>query len=145
MMKLYKLITILLAGIILSAGHAVAQSSEGKTAQKLLDAVVGTWKLGTHSTTGKEIESQQAHIGETLEFTREAKFISRNSKQTLDSGYYRMNENQKKLYLESVKAHTPVEWNIRLKNNTLTLFKDGDEGKKNLQYIYLREAAEATK
>lgn len=136
-----------------SATYVNAQNSSGKTAQKLLDMVVGTWTLDSSYNVGgkKDVRTidQASHkseypgIGNNIEFTRDAKYIVRGQTSTApsDSGYYRANEEHKRIYLQSaVHQGSPMEWQASVKNGTLTLSKPAEKSDKNKQptYIYRR-------
>ena len=137
----------LLAGFALYLTMAVvpcnAQSSSGKTAQKLFDMVVGTWKLDTaYNYGGKKMDRNASSPGDmkSIEFTREAKYIVRNqSMQASDSGFYRANEDHKLIYLQSsIRQGQPSEWHASLKNATLTLVQEQPGDKKPMTYVYHR-------
>lgn len=150
-----KIILAAMFAACVTASSVKAQDSSGKTAQKLLDMVVGTWTLDSSYNVGgkKDIKTidQSSHkseypgIGNNIEFTRDAKYIvrSQTSNAPADSGYYRANEEHKRIYLQSaVHQGQPSEWQASVKNGKLMLSKPAQQAdKKNQQsptYVYQR-------
>jgi hypothetical protein len=120
-----------------------AQTSSGNTASKLIDRLVGTWKLTKVVNAKKEVDKNSHPEGMTqIEFTREAKFISYKNQVKADSGLFRTNEDHKLIYFEGGIDHKPKEWSVKLQGNMLTL---SQKEHPSTRYIYNREATEADK
>jgi len=158
-MKTNIIVAAVLAACLLTPS-AKAQDSSGKTAQKLLDMVVGTWTLDSSYNVGgkKDVKTidQASHkneypgIGNNIEFTRDAKYIVRGqtSNAPSDSGFYRANEEHKLIYLQSsVHQGQPMEWHASIKNGRLTLSKPAEHTDKKKQqaptYVYQRRGNSA--
>ncbi|HEY9007436.1 hypothetical protein [Ohtaekwangia sp.] len=128
---------------VLLAGSTFAQQAS-QSGQKVIDLVVGTWQISQVFDGKKQIQSTSDTLIHTIEFTREAKYITRNNSQKLDSGLFRINENHKILYLESKNnangdAH-PVEWGLSLQGHILTLTGRGSPHAERFKYIYTRKS-----
>jgi hypothetical protein len=151
-MKAHKKITFsLLAFFVILSGSTYAQgpsNASQQPAKKLIEQVAGVWKV-TAMNDGKKAITQQVDSTalSSIEFTREAKYIMRTKTQRLDSGLYRLNEEQKTLYLESgVGTDTPpVEWGIDIKGNTLVLSGKATEHAKNYKYTLTRTSMATSK
>ncbi|HEY9046949.1 MAG TPA: lipocalin family protein [Ohtaekwangia sp.] len=128
---------------ILFAGSTFAQQAS-KSGQKIIDLVVGTWQISQVYDGKKQITSNSDTLVQTIEFTREAKYITRNNSQKIDSGLFRINENHKILYLESKNSADgearPVEWGLSLQNHILTLSGRGSPHAERFKYIYTRKS-----
>jgi hypothetical protein len=112
-----------------------------QTGQKVLDLMVGTWQISKVFDGKKELKSDADTTIQTMEFTREAKYISRTNQQKVDSGLFRVNENHKILYLESAgnADAPPEEWAITIKDNILTLAGRGTPQAARFKYQYVRK------
>lgn len=120
-------------------GSFAQQASQ--TGQKIIDLMVGTWQINKVFDGKKELKRNADTTVQTMEFTREAKYISRTSQQKVDSGLFRVNENHKILYLESAgdADAPPVEWAVTIKDNTLTLAGRGTPHAARFKYQYVRK------
>ncbi|MBT1709205.1 hypothetical protein KK062_13265 [Fulvivirgaceae bacterium PWU5] len=138
----------LLLGLSLSTATLFAQEANKPPIKKLIEKVPGVWKV-TEVNDGKKKISQTVDSTaiESIEFTREAKYIIRNKTQQLDSGLYRLNEQQKTLYLESRLSNDtpPAEWSIDVNGNTLTMTGKSSEATKNFKYTLTRISHKAGK
>ena len=137
----------LLLGLSLFTGSVFAQGSANQP-KKLIEKVPGVWKVTQVNDGKKEITQTVDSTGiESIEFTREAKYIIRNKTHRLDSGLYRLNEQQNSLYLESkLDSNTPpVEWGINVTGNTLVMTGKSSEGAKNFKYTLTRTSHKAGK
>lgn len=120
-------------------GSFAQQASQA--GQKVIDLMVGTWQISKVYDGKKELKSDADSTIQTLEFTREAKYIARTNQQKVDSGLFRVNENHKLLYLESAGNDNapPVEWAISIKDNILTMAGRGTPHAARFKYLYVRK------
>ena len=111
-------------------------STEQKTPVKMIEYLVGEWQMDSIS--GGSVNA--ARTNQTLTFTEEARYIVHTGNQKIDSGAFRMNEQLRNLYLESETNENPIEYEIDLKGDTLTLSptQDTPQGK-NIKYIYRKK------
>jgi ABC-type metal ion transport system substrate-binding protein len=137
--KINTLIMSLSLAMLFTSSFAQQASQSG---QKIIDLMVGTWQISKVYEGKKELKSDADTTIQTMEFTREAKFISRTNQQKIDSGLFRINENHKILYLESSenKDAPPTEWSVSLKDNTLTLAGRGSPQAASFKYLYVRKS-----
>lgn len=146
-MKTYRTIRLsLLLGLSLFTSSLFAQEANKTPTIKLIEKVAGVWKV-TQVNDGKKNIAQTVDSTaiESIEFTREAKYIIRNKTQRLDSGLYRINEQQKVLYLESkLSSNTPpAEWGLDVNGNTLVMTGKSSEATKNFKYTLTRTSHKA--
>lgn len=138
----------MLLGLSLFTCSLFAQEANKTPTTKLIEKVPGVWKV-TQVNDGKKNISQTVDSTaiESIEFTREAKYIIRTKTQQLDSGLYRLNEQQKVLYLESKLSRDtpPTEWGIDVNGNTLTMSGKSSEATKNFKYTLTRTSHKAGK
>jgi hypothetical protein len=106
-----------------------------KTAVKMIDNLVGEWKIDSASSRSGSEDTAGAK-DQTLTFTEEARYILRSGNKKVDSGAYRMNEQLKNLYLESEANEKPREYEIEVSQDTLILSSKEDKGE--TVYIYSR-------
>lgn len=144
-----------LMAFLLASAWAKAQDkpqqgvkNERKQVTKLIEAVVGTWQLKeTIDKNKKNGQSSKDTLGiGWIEFKHDGKYRSgsngtNGSIQPIDSGSYRLNEQQGILYLEPVVdksdiSHPPVEWAITVKKNVMTLEGMGSAHAKRFRYVY---------
>jgi hypothetical protein len=125
--------------VFIATGSFAQQASQA--GQKVIDLMVGTWQISKVFDGKKELKSDADTTIQTMEFTREAKYISRTNQQKVDSGLFRVNENHKILYLESAgdSDAPPVEWAISIKDNILTLAGRGTPHAARFKYQYVRK------
>jgi hypothetical protein len=142
---------------------------KNKNYQTLTERISGQWKLDRIVDSEESHNSQQGQKNEknkgpknpndvaevnsnqsnnamqVIEFSDDARYKMNNSTTALDSGNYTLNEQNQSLVLESdLTASSPSEWNITLKNNTLTLIGREDASKR-YKYIYSRMKQKALK
>jgi hypothetical protein len=162
---------LLLSLVLSSAALAQTKTTKDipkKNYQTLTERIRGQWKLDKIVDSEESHNSQQGQKNEknkgpknpndvtevnsnqsnnamqVIEFMDDARYKMNNSTTALDSGNYTLNEQNQSLVLESDLATTPFEWNITLKNNTLTLVGREDASKR-YKYIYSRMKEEALK
>lgn len=153
---------ILLAVFLLGSVAAFAQNSRpdqtkkdaknerNKEATKLIEAVVGMWQLQeTIDKNQKKGQLSKDTLGLAwIEFKPDGKYRSGSngkagSVQPLDSGSYRLNEQQGILYLEAsadndAVSHPPAEWSISVKKNIMTLEGKGSMHAQRYRYVYIK-------
>ena len=113
---------------------------------KLIDQLVGKWQLSKVYDGDRETDSSKHKSAmREIEFTEQAKYISTTPK--LDSGYFRTNEDHKRLYLENASTGqgSPKEWNIKIDNATLILSRNEPAKMKRYKYVYIRVPQEKAK
>ena len=113
---------------------------------KLIANVVGQWQLqGTVDKNKNQIEKDTTGM-EWIEFRPDGKYKSGSNGQSgavqpIDSGSYRLNEQNGRLYLQSAlsegeTSHVPSEWNISVKENVMKLSGTGSSHAERYQFIY---------
>ncbi|HEY3401820.1 MAG TPA: lipocalin family protein [Ohtaekwangia sp.] len=128
--------------ILVSLGsYAQAQSSKDIKI-KLIEKIVGSWSLkevyDSQSKTSRPGATQSTGFS-ALEFSPDGEFKSFSKGVTIDSGSYRLNENQGKLYLESTETkNDPSEWAISFKNDQMVLKGQGVKHAERYHYIFIR-------
>jgi hypothetical protein len=149
--------TLLVLFLFLSAGLAAQNTNpdkkkenlknEKKQVTKLIEAIVGTWQLSATLDKNKKGQSSKDTLGLAwIEFRPDGRYRSGNNGtngtiQVVDSGAYRLNEQQEILYLQADAdaakiSHPPAEWSISVKKNVMTLQGLGSGHAQRYQYIY---------
>jgi hypothetical protein len=113
---------------------------------KLIELIVGTWQLNgivdNAKNPNKGRDKGTANNGmQILEFDRDGRYKVNNSTNAVDSGSYRMNEQQGILYLESdADDISPAEWSIAVNKNVMSLTgrntEGGNQQTKRFKYVY---------
>jgi len=126
----------------MAALSANAQSSAGNVSSKLVDGLVGSWKLSKVYDGKKEVSTKsQKGIIDQVEFTREYKYMLRMNDAVTDSGFFRTNEIDHLIYLQSatkLEDHTPDEWKAQLNKNSLTISRRQPTEAKRFRYMYIK-------
>jgi hypothetical protein len=102
--------------ILLVCSSVRAQDSK-QTPDKIIDKIVGAWKI-QKITSGKEEVAKNPTSGQWIEFRSDGTYLDHST--SIDSGSYRIDENQSIVYFESVVNKDPsknatnmiVEWAI---------------------------------
>lgn len=122
-------------------------NTDRKTPVKIIEYIPGTWaieqvKRGKEDVTSTDTLAQN----QTLEFNREGRYLSYSGQEKIDSGAYRLNEQQAILYLESETNDKPSEWNVWFDpSGTMTLrMRDGSKHGESFTYIYRRQGTATT-
>lgn len=92
-------------------------NTEKETPTKLLEYLVGDWQVDN----AEANQNQQGNTPERLTFTEEGRYTVYSGNQKIDSGAYRMNEQLRNLYLESVANKTAIEYEISVNQDVMTL------------------------
>jgi hypothetical protein len=120
-----------------------AINSNKKTPVKIIEYIVGTWQIENVYKGDKEVSETDTLADEqrTMEFNRDGKYFLFSGTEQIDSGLYRLNEQQSKLYLESQGNGNPIEWNVTFRKNEMTLRNVQTSAKaEKLKYIYSRKS-----
>jgi hypothetical protein len=120
-----------------------AINSNKKTPVKIIEYIVGTWQVENVYKGNKDVSETDtlANDQRTMEFNRDGKYFLFSGTEQIDSGLYRLNEQQSKLYLESHGTGNPVEWNVAFRKNEMTLQNVQTSAKaEKLKYIYSRKS-----
>ncbi|HEX6892164.1 MAG TPA: hypothetical protein VF141_15765 [Chryseolinea sp.] len=102
--------------ILLVCTSIKAQDSK-QTPDKIIDRIVGAWKI-QKITSGKEEVAKNPTSGQWIEFRSDGTYL--NNATSIDSGSYRIDENQSIVYFESAVNKDPsknttnmvTEWTI---------------------------------
>ena len=141
-MKMLKVFFVVLCGFALTSAQA-QYSSGSKVSRKIVDSLVGVWQLHKAYDGKKEIPiTKQRAVINFIQFTREYKYSLVMNTSKSDSGYFRANEPQRLIYLESANNpnnHTPDEWRVKILKDTLTLSKTEPANERNFRYVYARQ------
>lgn len=114
-----------------------------ETPTKNIEKVVGVWEVtGIYKGTKDITNTDTVGLNRTFEFTRENKFISYSDSEQIDSGYFKLNEVQNLIYLESAAGNEVTEYKIRFDNNTMTLqpAQSADAHAQRFRYVYTRKS-----
>jgi hypothetical protein len=120
-----------------------AINSNKKTPVKIIEYIVGTWQVENVYKGNKDVSNTDtlANDQRTMEFNRDGKYFLFSGTEKIDSGLYRLNEQQSKLYLESQGNGNPIEWNVTFRKNEMTLQNVQTSAKaEKLKYIYSRKS-----
>jgi hypothetical protein len=132
---------MLLTGI--GATSLFAQNANGAP-DKIIDTIVGSWKI-QKILSGKKEVAKNPTSGQWIEFKSDGKYINHSA--SLDSGSYRTDENQSRLYLESNvydpgAKNAPMEigeWTVTFQEGMMTLERNDNKPRANKnKYIYAR-------
>ena len=127
-----------------------AQNAKNLPSKKI-GSIVGTWKVQKILSGANEV-AKNPTSGQWIEFRSDGKYV--NQAMSLDSGSFRLDENQSLLFLESSihsgeKKDTPKEigeWMVGFTNDTMTLQRKntGQQHADKMKYVYIRIADGAT-
>jgi hypothetical protein len=152
-MKIQKYILLIAGALFFVSAELMAQDSANvkkndndaintndRTPIKLIESIVGKWKVQTIYKGKKNITNLNSEgANQMIEFNREGRFVRQSNAAKIDSGAYRLNENQNSLYLESELRKEPVEYKVYFNRNTMTLkIKGTAEGAETYSYVYSR-------
>jgi len=134
-MKKILYVTFLLIGF----SQTVKAQSAKDVQIKLIEKVVGSWQL-QEVLDSKSKKSNTSTFGITgFEFSPEGRYTSLSKGTVLDSGSYRLNEPQRKLYLESdASKENPSEWVVSFQDDRMTLKPQGVNHAAGFQYVFIR-------
>lgn len=149
--RILLLLSMVISFAVVAQTKTTKDIPKNKNYQTLTERISGQWKLDRivdeegknkdqkNPNDVNEVTANQSNSAmQMLEFSDEARYKMNNSTTALDSGNYSLNEQNQSLVLESDLAATePSEWNITLKNNTLTLV-GREAASKRYKYIYSR-------
>lgn len=121
-------------------GHAPVKN---ETPTKNIEKVVGVWEVSGIYKGNKNItNTDTVGLNRSFEFTRDNKFTSYSDNEQIDSGYFKLNEVQNLIYLESAGGGEVSEYKIRFDNNTMTLqpAESADAHAQRFRYVYTRKS-----
>ena len=126
----------------------VKAQNASKTPDKVIDQIVGTWKIQS-ILSGKNEVAKNPTSGQWIEFRSDGKYVHQMA--TPDSGSYRVDENQSLLFLESslhagTSKNSPKkidEWVLSFKDGTMIMKrknnpKDKSQHVDKMTYVYIR-------
>jgi hypothetical protein len=116
---------------------------KNETPTKNIEKVVGAWEVsGIYKGTKNITNTDTVGLNRSFEFTRDNKFISYSDNEQIDSGYFKLNEVQNLIYLESAGGGEVTEYKIRFDNNTMTLqpAESADAHAQRFRYVYTRKS-----
>lgn len=116
-------------------------NTQKKTPVKIIEYIPGVWTIDKVYQGKKDITANDTIAqNQTMEFTREAKFMSYQGNEKIDSGTFRVNEDHAILYLASESNTKPTEWNVWFDpKGTMTLkMIDADKKSESIRYVYRR-------
>lgn len=129
---LYVLLTLSSFSISLNA-------QDKKAADKLFGNIAGTWRMQTVYDGKKDVTKNDSASVQWMEFREDGRFKSQSGNEPLDSGSYRINENQHSLYLQSdLNKDNPAEWNIEFKENNMILIGKSTPHAQRYKYVYIK-------
>jgi hypothetical protein len=147
-MKAAKVFFWLMMTIILPIASIQAQDEKGKkVTKKLISQVVGKWQLQETVDVQKKNAIRKDTLGfDWIEFGEDGKYSlgsagQNGAVQAIDSGSYRLNEQNGILYLETTSdngavSQVPSEWSISIKENTMKLAGRGEGHARKYEYHY---------
>lgn len=135
-MKAMKMALVFAVGLLLQT--TVFGQTKKDIPVKSIERIVGTWKA-THVYNGKKEIGTDSTGMQWVEFTPDGKYATKSKGKNAESGSYRLNENQSRLYLESEPGKDPVEWVITFKENTMTLVSNiGPHKTQQMRYVFVK-------
>src|ERR1041384_7107615 len=117
-------ILFLLVGLSLGVVFGVNAQNSKNLPPKKIGNIVGTWKI-SKITSGNNEVAKNPTSGQWIEFRSDGKYV--NQALSIDSGSYRLDENNSTLFLESSihsndKKDSPKEireWAVAMNNDTM--------------------------
>ncbi len=147
-----KQLSFVVLSIIFLNTSSFAQSRDvEKGANKIIKNIVGTWKISqvTNVQNKKKMDVTKMDKSNglvTLQLKRDGRYRTTDDQNAIDSGSYRINESQGKMYLESdLNRGNPKEWNLKLEKDLLTLIADSSKNTQHTMYVYKREVVTSGK
>jgi hypothetical protein len=154
-------VAALCVGVANAQDKTAADMPKDKETKKFIEMLAGSWKLqqivdgakGNKATANQpETKSndtkkspatntdQSRNAMQMLEFEPDARYKVNNSTSAIDSGSYRVNEQNGILYMESdADDITPTEWSITINKEQLTMEGRGGDADSRYKYIYRKE------
>jgi len=107
------------------------------TVTKIIEQLPGTWQLEKiirEKNAGRETDT----IGDerTIRFTRENRYLSQAGGQAIDSGMFRVNEQQGRLYMTSEDGEQTTEWLMEFDQDGNMILKSQQEQS---EFVYSRQ------
>jgi hypothetical protein len=141
------ILTTIIAMFLTSICYAQQAQTNEATTNKLIDHIIGKWQIktvnGKQTANAKDkAKANQANVAQgpptEISFKRDMRYTSNsNNNAEIDSGSFRLNENHKRLYLQSDNSsRQPTEWDVVIQNNELTMQADSLKNKNHFKYSY---------
>ena len=136
--------TLIIMAALFATTVCYAQQTN-KIPNQLIDRIIGKWQINTVVGKPNAKNKTNAHTDEKtpgppteIIFKRDMRYFSNsNNGSGLDSGSFRVNENHRRLYLQSdISTKQPTEWDVFIHKNQLTLQADSLKNKNHFQYLY---------
>jgi len=146
--NVFVVVVVVMVLVLVMTGMANAQKNKA-IHDKNIERIVGTWKI-QKILSGKTEVAKNPTSGQWIEFRTNGKYVNKTN--SVDSGSYRLNENQSVLYLESVVNKEPgkdeakniVEWTVAFQDNDSMTMQQQKKDKKPhgdvMKYVYTRIA-----
>lgn len=120
-----------------------AEEPMGEAADKTIEEITGSWRLsritladGTEVSTAGNVNVERSAV-QMIEFLPQARYRANNATTAIDSGSFRVNEPQQRLYLESdADDVTPTEYTIELVDNELRMKPRQPDVGDDKSYVY---------
>jgi hypothetical protein len=145
-----RITSVLLLALIFSVSFQVTAQRSNDAPDKSIESIIGKWQLQKVYAGSREITTNPNSEGSWIEFNEDGTY--RQQAEDGDQGSYRLNENHSVLYLESdekkesssaVSANTLTEYNIVMRDGTLTMqSKNANAG--STKYVYMRSTPNST-
>ena len=157
-LRLTIILLLLVVGMVTAQTKTAADFPKNQETNKIIEMLAGSWKLqgivdeeekpsttNRRSKKSKGKKTVQVDTDESrnamqmLEFNPDARYKVNNSTTAIDSGSYRVNEQQGVLYMESdADDVTPTEWKIDVSRKKLTLVGNDAKADARYKYIYVK-------
>ena len=135
--------------LLLVCSSIMAQDAK-KTPDKIIDKIVGAWKI-QKITSGKDEVAKNPTSGQWIEFRSDGTYL--NQATSIDSGSYRVNENQSIVYFESVVNKDPsnkttkmvTEWTVAFNGEGMLMQRRSTGQREHvdkMKYFYTRVGEE---
>ena len=120
-----------------------AINTKKKTPTKIIEFIVGEWEAEEVYQGKKEVSGTDTVAQVQLfEFNREGKYFQYTGNEKIDSGSYRLNEQDAILYLESAEYDAPTSgWRISFSEDGKMFLRkiDDTEHAESYKYVYRRK------
>ena len=117
-------------------------TADEPTPVKMIDYMTGTWTLNKVMRGDEDVSDENGMgQGQKLELRLDGRYLRFSDRNKIDSGRYRVNEQQKSLYLESEVRSVPEEWNVvRMEDGVISMeIRNASAHGESITYLYQRE------
>jgi hypothetical protein len=142
-----RIASILMLALMFSVTFQVSAQRSSDVADKAIEDIIGRWQLQKVYAGSREITTNPNSEGSWIEFNEDGTY--RFQAEDSDQGSYRLNENHSVLYLESdqkketasaVTLQTLTEYNIVMRDGTLTM-QPKSESSGSTKFVYTRSTS----